>query len=80
MVWNWCVSLRLFCPAFADKLIWREGLESLGEVVGCHEVGEVLAQLIVGFVVEAFGRCFLERALHSLDLAVGQRCFGLFVR
>ena len=66
----------LICPAFADELVWRETLECLeplGEVVSRHEVGEVSAQLIVGFVVEAFDGCLLERPVHSLDLAVGPR-------
>lgn len=44
------------CPCFADGLIGCEaaqGLQAACEVVGCHEVGEVLAELVVAVVVEA---------------------------
>ena len=42
---------------FADELVGREafeGLQSSPEIVGADEVGEVLAQLVVVIVVEAF--------------------------
>ena len=42
---------------FADELVRREvfeGLQSSPEVVGADEVGEVLAQLVVIVVMEAF--------------------------
>lgn len=35
------------------------------------------AQLIVGFVVEAFDGGVFDRAVHAFDLAVGPRVIGL---
>ena len=49
--------LRFDCPLFADELVGREsfeGLQSSPEIVGADEVGEVLAQLVVIVVMEAF--------------------------
>jgi hypothetical protein len=50
-----------------------EGLEPAGEVVGGDEVGEVLPELVVAVVVEAFDRRLLDRPVHALDLAVRPR-------
>ena len=64
----------LICPAFVDVFVGCEAfqsLQSLGEVVCCHEVGEMLTQLIVGLAVEVLDRCFLDRPVHPLDLPVG---------
>jgi len=43
-------SLWLFCPSFADGLLWREalqGLQSSSKIIGADEVGEVGAELVV---------------------------------
>ena len=51
---------------FADELVGREafeGLEPSPEVVGADEVGEVLAQLVVIVVMEAFDGRVLDRAI-----------------
>ena len=64
----------------ADVFVGRQafqGLEPAGEVVGRDEVGEMAAQLVVGFVVVAFDRRFLEGSVHALDLAVGPGMVGL---
>jgi len=64
---------RLECPSFADELVGREplqGLEPPGEV-GRHEVGEVLPELIVAFVVKASDGGILDGPVHPLDLAIG---------
>ena len=74
MVQVLCEPVRLFCPAFADVFVGCEafeGLEPLGEVVGRDKVDEVLAQLVVGLVVEALDGCFLDGPVHPLDLAIG---------
>ena len=45
--------------------------------VGGDEVGEMLAELVVAFVVEALDRGVLDGPVHPLDLAVGPRVPGL---
>ena len=50
-----------------------EGLQPSPEVVGADEVGEVISQLVVVVVVEAFDRRFLDRAVHPFDLAIRPR-------
>jgi hypothetical protein len=55
MEWVEDESLWLVCPGFADEFVWCEafeGLEEFGEVVGLDEVSEVVAELVVGVVVE----------------------------
>ena len=47
------------------------------EVACVHEVGEVRAQLLVAVVVVSFHRRILDRAVHSLDLAIGPRMVWL---
>ena len=67
-------SLGLGCPLFGEELIRRQALQSLepaGEVVGIDEVGEMLAQLCVIVVMEAFDDGFLDGPVHALDLRVG---------
>jgi hypothetical protein len=67
-------ALRLLLPDFADELVGREafeGLQSSTEIVGADEVGEVISQLFVVVVMEAFHGRFLDRAVHAFDLAVG---------
>lgn len=71
-----CESLGLGRPGFADGFVGCaafERLQSSAEVVYVDEVVEVSAELVVGVVVEAFDGCFLERPLHSFDLAIGPR-------
>src|SRR6202047_3683410 len=83
MDWIEDEAIRLFCPCLADVFVGRQafqGLEPAGEVVGRDEVGEMAAQLVVGFVVVAFDRRFLEGSVHALDLAVGQGWWGLVSR
>jgi len=57
-----------------------ESLESSGEVVGIDEVGEMLSEVSVGFVVEAFDGGFLECSIHAFDLSVGPGVFRLVRR
>ena len=69
-------SFWLGCPGFADCFVGREAFEGLqlsAEVIGLDEVGEVPAELVMGFVVEAFDGCLLERPVHAFDLSVGPR-------
>ena len=57
MDWIQREPFRFDCPLFAYELIGREaleGLQSSPEVVGADDVGEVLAQLVVVVVMEAF--------------------------
>lgn len=35
-----------------------------------HEIGELAAELIMVFVIEARHRCLIDRPIHSLNLAV----------
>jgi hypothetical protein len=70
----------LVCPELADVLEGREalqGLEALCEVVGVEEDFQVGAQPIVAVVVISADGGFLERAVHSLDLAIRPRVVGL---
>lgn len=71
---------RLGCPLFADKFIGRQTLQSLqpaAEVVGVYEVAQVLAQLRVIVVMEAFDGRFFDGPVRPLDLPVGPRMFDL---
>ncbi len=80
MGWVEFEALRLFCPDRGDVFVRCEpfeGLESSGEVVGVDEVGEMLSELLVGLVGEAFDGGFFEGSVHALDLAVGPGMLGL---
>ena len=80
MGWIEFESMGLFCPEVADVFVGcksSEGLESSSEVVGVDEVSEVLTEVQVGFVVEAFDSSFLEGSVHAFDLAVGPGMFQL---
>ena len=69
-----------FCPAGADVFVGREsfeGLESSSEVVSVDEVDQVLSEVFVGLVVEAFDGSFFEGSVHALDLTVGPGVFWL---
>ena len=66
-------SVRLDCPLLDDKFVRREpseGLEPPAEVVCVDEVRQVLFELIVAVVMVALDGGFLDRPIHSLDLAV----------
>ena len=66
-------SLWLQCPDFTDVFIGREalqGLQALGEIVSYHDAPQMLAKLVVVFIVIAFDRCVLDGSVHSLDLAI----------
>lgn len=80
MGWIEFEALWLFCPDRADVFVRCEsfeGLESSGEVVGIDEVGEMLSEVFVGLVVEAFDSGFFEGSVHAFDLAVGPGMFRL---
>ena len=67
-------------PLFADELVRRgafEGLQSSPEVVGADEVGEVISQLVVVVVKEAFHSRVFYRAVHSFNLTIGPGVFDL---
>jgi len=50
-----------------------EGLKATSEVVGGDEVGEMLPELVVRFVMIAFDGHLLDRPVHPFDLAVRPR-------
>ncbi len=78
MGWIECEALRLFCPDGTDEFVRCESFEcfeSSGEVVGLDEVGEMLPEVFVGLVVEAFDGSFFEGSVHAFDLAVGPGVF-----
>ena len=80
MGWIYGESIWLGSPSLADVFIRREateGLEAVDEVVGCHDVGEVCAQLVVVFVMETFDGRLLDCPIHSLDLDIGPRMVWL---
>ena len=76
-----CESLELGSPGFTDELVWREafeGLEFSGEVIGVDEVAQMGSQPVVGFIEVAFDGRVLDGAVHSFELPVGARVFGLY--
>src|ERR1700722_4784494 len=78
MGWIEVEAFWLFCPDFADELVWREaleGLQSSAEVIGCDEVAQMAAQVFMVVVVEAFDGSFLNRAVHAFDFAIGPWMF-----
>ena len=80
MGWIEFEALGVFCPDGADVFVRCksfEGLESSGEVVGIHEVGEMFSEVLVSLVVEALDGGFFESSVHAFDLAVGPGVFGL---
>jgi hypothetical protein len=80
MGWIEFESLGFFCSDGADVLVGcksSEGLEASGEVIGVDEVGEVLAEVLVGFVVEALDGRFFGGSVHAFDLAIGPWMFRL---
>lgn len=69
-------SLWFGCPDFADVFVGGEALEGpepLGKVVGYYEVAEMTPKLVMGLVVEALNRGFLDGPVHPFDLAIGPR-------
>ena len=74
---NW---LGVFRADLADVFVRcepLEGLETLGKVVGGHEVREMSSKLVMGLVVEALCGCVLDDAVHPLDLPIGPEGLGL---
>jgi len=63
--------------AIAPRAMAAEGLEPAGEVVGCHEVRRVGAELVVIVVMEAFDGRVLDRPVHPLDLPIRPRVVWL---
>jgi hypothetical protein len=58
---------------FADELVGCKicgGLQPSHEAVGAAKVGEVIWQLIMAVLVEAFERRFLDRSVHPFDRAI----------
>mgnify|MGYP000158916737 CR=1 FL=1 len=73
MDWISGESVGLGCPHLADVFVRceaTEGLESAREVVGCHEVRRMGAQLVVVIVVKTLDRRVFDRAVHALHLTV----------
>ncbi len=80
MGWIEFEALGFFCPGGGDVFVGCEtfeGLESSGEVVGVDEVGEVLPEVLVGFVIETLDGGLFESSVHALDLPVGPGMLGL---
>jgi len=76
-------SIRFFLPASADEFVGgkaAESLESFDEVVGCDEVAEMNAQLVMAVVVAALNRGFFDGAIHTLDCGAGADMFQLMPR
>ena len=70
---------RLDGSTSVDEFVRVEPLQRLEptpEVVGADEVGEMLIELLMCVVVIALDGCFLDRAVHSLDLTIGPRMLG----
>lgn len=62
----------LVCPAFADVFVGCEaaqGLQTTTVIVCVDEVMEVRGQLSMTVVMVALDRGFLDRPVHSFDLA-----------
>jgi hypothetical protein len=58
---------------FADELVGCKicgGLQPSPEAVGGAKAGEVIWQLIMAVLVEAFERRFLDRSVHPFDRAI----------
>ena len=77
MDWIEFEPLRFNNPLFADELVGRQALEGFqpsSKIAGADEVGEVLSQLVMVVVVEAFDGGVLDCAVHTLDLAIRPEC------
>ena len=80
MGWLELESFGLDCPLLADELVGREALEGFetpAVIVGADEVREVALELPVAVVMIALDGGFLDRAVHTFDLAIGPRMLGL---
>ncbi len=63
----------VFLPDLAKEFIRCEtakGFEAPGKIIGSDEVSQMLAEMVVGLVVEALDGRFLDRSVHPLDLAI----------
>ena len=59
---------------FPNELVGREalqGLEPSSEVVGAHDVIQMLPKLVMAVVVVAFDRRVLDGSVHPLNLTIG---------
>ena len=74
--WN-SRGTALFGPGGCEA---TEGLQATGEVVGRDEVGKMLAEVAVAFIVEAPDSGVLDGAIHAFDLAIRLRVPRLDVR
>lgn len=67
-------------PDYPDIFVERRAIDgpaTASEVIGCHEVREMGLYLLMLVVVEALDGCAFDRAVHTLNLAVGPRMVGL---
>jgi hypothetical protein len=67
-------AFGLLEPGFADELVGREALQRLepsSEVVGAHEVGQMLPKLVMAVVVVASDSRVLDGSVHPLNLTIG---------
>ena len=74
MEWIEPELIRVFCPAFANVFVRRqpsEGFEPLREIIGSQEGCEMVFQLGMAVVVEAFDGGFLDCPVHPFNLSVG---------
>lgn len=73
MVWAFSETDGFCRPCSADSFLGCEaaqGLEPLGEAVGCQERLEVLTELIVVVVVIAADGGIFQGPVHAFDLSV----------
>lgn len=76
MGWIEGESFWLFCPGLADEFVRSEALEGLeppSVIVGIDEIGKMALELPVAVVVIPLDGGFLDRPVHSFDLAVRPR-------
>ncbi len=76
MGWLEFESFWFFCPDGTYELVGSKPFESLkpsSEVVGIDEVGQMLSEVLVGLIIEAFDGCVFNGAVHPLDLSIRPR-------
>jgi hypothetical protein len=67
-------AFGLLEPGFANEHVGGEalqGLEPSSEVVGGHEVSQVLPELVMALIVVALVRPVLDGSVHPLNLTIG---------
>lgn len=65
--------LRLGCPLFADEFVRCQGIEPSHEIVGINEVSQMLAQLSMVVVMEAFYGGLFDCPVHPFNLSIDPR-------